>query len=332
MSFDEVEFTPEELVILEGKDVEEEVRPQVDEYGEPIGDVPEEPQVEVSADEPEQEEVQEEAQQEQQEEPDELDQLRRANAGLLNDLRNTRGELKEARDWRRGIESRLEALAQKDAPEQVDESVEPDREEDPLEWLAWKQRQTVKEELEPIKEKDQVREEQELEKRVAEYAIASQTQYQEKEGIDEEAFNSRMGEVRENRLKWHIASGMDPTTAFQVLQQEEKAFIYDAIRRGEDPATEAMRLWKMFSGGEDEKTTPTAPTEAPDNASTFNRIEAIKKGKNTAGLGDVSGSASGNRITFEQFSRMREDDPIAQKIYGNEKLFKQISIHGEVVV
>jgi len=325
MSFDEVEFTPEELTVLEGKDVEEVVRPQVDDYGEPIGDVPEERQEEISADEQEQQEPQEE-------EPDELEQLRRANAGLLNDLRNTRGELKEARDWRRGIESRLEALAKKDAPEGIDPEAEPDREEDPLEWIAWRSRQNVREELEPLKQKEQEKEVQELEKRVAEYAIASQTQYQEKEGIDEEAFNTRMGEVRENRLKWHIAAGMDPASAFHVLQQEEKAFIYDAIRRGEDPATEAMKLWKMFRGGVDEKPSSPTQTEAPDKASSFNRIEAIKKGKNTAGLGDVSGSASGRRITWDQFSNLREDDPIAQKIYGNERLLKQISIHGEVTV
>lgn len=325
---EEVEFTPEELVVLEGEDVEEEVQPTTDIYGEEIvADVQDETTVE--------EEQKEEVKEEKSPEESELEQLRRASAGILNDLRGTRKELKEARDWRHGLESRMEVLAKKDEGEE-EGVVEPNRDEDPLGWIAWKQKESVEAVVQPLKDKQEEEEQGRkfaaAEKHVYEVTSASQDGYMEKEGISREDFNERMGQVRENRLKWHIATGMDPQTALNTLKQEERGFLYSAVSQGEDPATEAMKLWDMMIGGDKNATVQKTPAESAGEGAKFDKVEAAKRGQSTAGLGDIPGGATGTRITFDQFANMDPEDPIAAKIFDSRRLLEKITVHGEVSI
>jgi hypothetical protein len=76
----------------------------------------------------------------------------------------------------------------------------------------------------------------------------------------------------------------------------------------------------------EEKQTPSVPQATND------KIESVRKGTKMSSLGSHTGGAQRTVITYDQFSEMDTDDPIAAQIYASEKKLSEISITGKTTI
>ena len=332
----EVEFTDEELAQLEGRDMDPEESPV---YPTAV----EEPVVEDES-----EEVPAQAEEAEAEAPvvtdykAEYEKMQKANAGLLNELVNTRRAGKADREWRQTVEQRMEMLSQKivqPQEEELQEEQEPDRDEDPLAWVAWNQKQEILKQLEPIKQQEEEAEKQRQYEAVineaGRRAIAAEEEFIRHTGIEREKYSQALDELRFDRLKWYSAGGMDPQDAMAVVEEEERQFVIAALSQGLNPAAEVMKMHAMVkpqpvpNGRQEEPVAVPKEQVAPPNE----KVSAAKSGIQESGLQNVGGSGkTGGTITAEQFAEMDVDDPIFQKIYNSEKLFARLNVYGEVTI
>lgn len=318
---EEVEFTEEELAQLEGKDVEDE-------------DPPHQPDEEEVAEEPTFEPVPES-----EAAPDELEKQKRANAGLLNELIRVRRQEKEQREWREQVERRMDMLSAKDEQEEEpQESLEPDRDEDPVAWLAWDQERKIAVAMEPVKlkeaQEEQAKQYAEVVKRAGEAAVLAEKEFIENSEISDEVYKESLDELRFDRLKWYYAEGRSPDDAMQIVQEEERQFVINCLRNEVNPAAEIMRLHSVVSPGKIPVSHPSAPVAAPTEKATqvVQKIVTARKGVKEGGLQNIGESAGSGTITAEQLAEMDVDDPIYQKIAGNERLWAAINIQGKVTL
>jgi hypothetical protein len=331
----EVEFTEEELAMLDGKDVEDDA------------DALHPAEIAVSEEAPAEEPAEEPAVvAETAEELDyraEYEKQRKANAGLLNELVQTRQKAKGDRDWRAAVEQRMEMLTEKiaqpqePAPEALQE---PDRDEDPVEWLAWKQRQEIDAAMEPIREQEAQAEQQrqyaDLVQAAGDAAVEAETHFLQTSGMDQKEYSTKLDELRYDRLKWYAASGVQPQQAVAIVEEEERQFVMSALAQGLNPAAEVVRMHGQVQPGKIPTQEPTQQVEAPKEGvpqPSMNTVAAAKQGISDGGLQNVGGSGSPTgTITAEQFADMSPGDPIYEKIAGNEALFARLNIHGEVTI
>ena len=324
MELDLPELTDEELAIVEGK----------------FDDEPEETQEPA-------EEAEEAVEEEAPVEDSEVDRLTKANAGLLNDLRETRARAREDRTWRSAIEQRLDLLAKKDEPTEEELNPEPDRGEDPVSWLAWKQKQSIKEEVEPLKEeqasKVTAEQAQEFERAVRVEAQVREHDYLEKSEINEEEYNSRLDDLRLEIGKQFKGQGMTAQQAIQATSNYEREFTVQALRDGLNPADVAMRAWEELKPPrapwreKKDAVTPANATEGavsaePEAKKPLSKVAAANAGKQSAGVGAMSGGGGKTEVTMEMLAEMDPDDPIAQAIFTNEKKFYEINVTGKTSV
>jgi hypothetical protein len=316
---EEIKFTEEELAQLEGKDVEDDSPAALPESEESVVEASEETVQEVK-------EVPAEA------EIDyklEYEKMEKANAGLLNDLVKTRKSSKEDKEWRRAIEERMELLAGQGKEEEA--PVEPpDRDEDPLGWLEYQQNLVIEEKMRPVAELQQKEKEQEEYGEMLAEAGRMATEAEQdliKSGvISEEDYYKNLDEVRYARANWYLASGVSAEEASRIIQEEERQFVFGALASGDNPAAELMKIHANLKPG------PVPGREAPavEAKPKLDKVQAVKAGSHQQGLQNVDTSGSKTSITAEDFAQLSEDDPIWQKVMGNEKLFARLNIYGEV--
>ena len=339
----EVEFTEEELAQLEGKDMDPEEAPVYPfAITEDVDEVESE-EVPAKAEEAEEEKVAETT--ESLDYKAEYEKMKKANAGILSELVNTRRSWAADKEWRSAVEQRMEMLtnklsgAEQEQEEAVAEDVEPDRDEDPLEWVAWKQRQEIAKQLEPLKQQEEEQERQRQYEQIlneaGRRAQMAEEDFIQQTGIEREKYSQALDELRFDRLKWYTAGGINPQDAMAIVEEEERQFVVGTLAEGKNPAAEVMRMHSLVkpqpvpNGRQEEPV--AAPTEqvAPPN----DRVSAVKSGISESGLQNVGGSAGKTgTITAEQFAEMDMDDPIFQKIASSEKLFARLNIHGEVTI
>lgn len=318
------EFTEEELSQLEGRDIEaEEPAVQSEESPMTFEEKPSVSEVRVE------EEVEEE---------DELAKMKRANSGLINELRSLREKSRADREWRQAVEQRMELLTEKlhgTGEQQIEDDPEPDRDEDPVAWLAWDQRRAIQENLQPIYEKEEreaaQQELQEAMREVAKVAREAEREFIETSGIPVDEYNTALDELRFHRMNWYVASGMDPDEARSVVEGEERNFVVWSLHEGKNPAAEIMRMHAAVKPGHIPGREPKVEEEPKPVQSSMQKVSVSKQGtqenRNLPGSSGKSG-----RVTFEQFAEMDQSDPLFQRIANNESLFAQLNIYGEVEV
>ena len=312
------EFTEEELAMLSGEDVEDELPPAMPEESDelPAEDPP------ATEEKPISEPVQE---------PDEVAKLKKANSGLLDELIRTRKSGKDDREWRQGVQNRLDAMADRLDPEPTPEpEVVPDREEDPFAWMAYQQKKNTEEAVKPLQEKIEADEhKQDVGKFVEQFTETThnlERDFLTSAGMEKEVYDNSLDAVRDHRAKWYTATGMEADAAINQVQVDELAFIANCLQEGMNPAAEAMRMYEALGLKPLDK--PTQEAAKPGGG--LDKVAAVKKGQRTDMLSNVPADGDASIITFEQFSDMPEDDPIAVKIMGNPKKFMEIQVHGQV--
>ncbi len=324
------EFTEEELSQLEGRDIEaEEPAVQSEETPMTFEEKPSVSEVRV-AEEPE-------------EDDDELAKMKRANSGLINELRSLREKSRADREWRQAVEQRMQLLTEKlhgtgDQQEMMEDDPEPDRDEDPVAWLAWDQRRAIQENLQPIYEKEEreaaQQELQEALKEVAKVARQAEVEFIETSGIPPEQYNNALDELRFHRMNWYVASGLDPNEAKSIVEGEERNFVVWSLHEGKNPAAEIMRMHAAVKPGPIPGREPkeTEEDHRPTQSS-MQKVSVSKQGTQENRMQNVpSSSGKTGRITFEQFAEMDQSDPVFQRIANNEALFAQLNVYGEVEV
>jgi hypothetical protein len=322
------ELTDEELAEVEGN----------------FEDEPEEESQEPAAEPPvvEKEEVEEKEPEE-----SELDKLKKANAGLLYDLKRTRADGRADRDWKNAVVERMDLLAKKVEGPEEDPDPEPNREEDPVSWLAWQQKQTIKEEVGPLKqnlsEQEQKAQFEEFDQAVRVESKVREDSFLEAGTVNEEEYNSRLDDVRLVVGKQFRDQGMSAKDAVLETSKQERLFTIQCLQNGLNPAEEAMRLWDELKPDRAPWRQKDAPNEAPVDSEAvkkeepeakkpLGRIEAAKVGQETAGVGAMSGEGGKTEITADMLADMKEGDPIAEAIYGDETKWYEINVYGKTTV
>jgi len=333
-----VKFTEQELAELSGETVEDdspvlqpgevEAAPAVE--GEEVAEEPtEEPAEEpaVEAEEASEETVSVESLQEQ------IAKHKKGEAGLLAELIKERRSGKEAREWRQGVQDRLEALTEEVPEEGAEVPEEPAKDDDPVAWLAWKQEQGIKDAMAPMEEKAaqdaEYQQYNDFLKQSSDKAVAYENQYCADNSMEKQEFENRLDDLRFDRMEKYVALGHSPQDAQATVEQEEMRLVLGYMNDGVNPANAVMQLYdeikpKAHPGREKPV---VMENEAP---STLDVVEAARKGQKTEKLSNVSSTGDRHVITHDQFAGMEPDDPIFQKIMDSEKLFAEININGQV--
>jgi len=344
---DEVKLTPEEEAIINGEGIEDDPEPT---------EFPEEQVVEEAPVEAPTEQVEEPTEEVEQLSEDDLTQryeyAERANKGLLKEIKKLRDTNRSYKSQWQELQARLAGIEEKlDPEEKVDEDPEPSREEAPLDWLLWKQKQATGEQLDealaPQKEAEAEREAAKVEEKkdALIHQIASSSEAEAFEDSSESEVNeysAKMSQMRDSQFVELIKRGMSEQQAYQAVVQNEREFIEEALTEGSNPALKALEIydkqglkltdyepWVEFSkqSGDGETEQPTE--EAPP---TSQKIEAVRKGQKASGMADLGGGARKTVITYDQLAGMDPDDPIAAEIYGSEKKLSEISITGKTSI
>jgi hypothetical protein len=313
---EEVTFTESELATLEGRDLPEEGpdAPPVVPEPEPIQFA--EPEVEEQPAQAETDSV-------------DVDKLKRANAGLINEVTKLRKQGRDDREWRAAIEARMETLQSVMQPQpaaDIQEQV-PDKDEDPLAYLEWTQKQYIDEKLKPVQElEQQAQEEQQYTQMLQEAGrLATQAEKDlfDSGAVTRDEYNQKLDTVRWERMKWYMAGGSAPQEAAQIVQEEERQFVFAHLAEGNNPAAEILKLYEGLGLKPAEKPQATGPT--------IQKVQQVQAGAAQGKMGGVTGTGSpGGVITFEQFSNMDPEDPIFKRIAGDERLFQEVNIYGKV--
>ena len=313
---EEVEFTEEELAMLDGKDVD-------DESASP--DAPTVESVPVVEAVPAVAEAEE----------SELDRMKKANTGILNELVSLRRDSREDREWRKAVEGRMETLTGAlEQPEEV--ASEPDKDEEPLEWVLWKQQEAMKEGLKPLEKLTEEKAAEEeygvMLQEAGRMAQAAERDVISSGSVTEEQYHQNLDEIRFERMRWYAATGSSPQEAASIVQEEERQFVFSNLAEGKNPAAEAMKLHASLKPhplpGKEE-----APVEEAKPEVNIAKVQAARDGAKQNVIQNVSGTGGqGGTITYEQFSEMDQDDPLWQKIAGSDKLFAELNVYGQVTV
>lgn len=334
---EEVKFTEEELAMLNGEGIEDD-SPTVlpgEEVAEAAPATGDEDVEEVPAEEPakEAEPKAEEAELSVAELRAELEKARKSNEGILGELVNTRRRWRSDREWREQVEQRMQMLSEKVAPQQEEaqEDEEPDRDEDPLAWLDWRQKQYVKEQMQPIAEMQEQEKLQEeythLLGEAAQMVTAAEQDLFKSGQIQETEYYEKLDQLRLDRGKWYVASGLTPQQAEAQVAEEERQFVFSALSQGVNPAAEVLAMYERLYGGQKKQEAPVETAPGPK------RVKEVQAGVQQQGLQNVpDGGVKSGTITAEEFAELDPDDPIFKKIAGNEKLFARLNIYGEVAI
>lgn len=313
------ELTAEELAIVNGEDIVDEAEPYK----------PEEVSEELPAEEPVAEEV---PVQEPVETADtDVDALKRANKGILEELIKTRRSAKEDREWKQAVMQRMEAMHDRLDPQPEPEEI-PDKDEDPFGWMVHQQKIAAAEAVQPIKEElDAAKQEQDVntfQSRFIESTQAAESHFLENADIGKEDYESRLDAVRLDRAKWYVATGLDQIQAEEAVKVDELGFIAQCLQEGRNPAAEAMRMYEVLQPQLLDKPTQEAVKPPGD----LSKVDAVRRGQNTNKLGSVEAQGDASVITFEEFASRPEDDPVVQKILADPKKFMKIQVDGQVTL
>ncbi len=280
-------------------------------------------------------------------EDSELEKLKKANAGLLYDLKRTRSEARSDRDWKNAVVERMDLLTQKVEGPEEDPDPEPNREENPVEWLAWQQKQNIKEEVEPLKqnlsEQEQKAKYEEFDQAVRVESKVREESFLEAGTVNEEEYNSRLDDLRLTIGKQYREQGLSAKDAVLETSKQERLFTIQALQSGLNPAEEAMKLWEEVKPDRapwrQKEASETAPVESEtvkkeerEVKKPLGRIEAAKAGQSTSGVGAMSGEGGKTEITADMLADMKEGDPIAEAIYGDETKWYEINVYGKTTV
>ena len=346
---DEVKLTPEEEAIVNGEDVEDE--PVVDEFGNveeveaPTIGVPSEGTDEPSLGTEEAEPLSEEDMSQR------VDYAERANKGLLKEIKKLRDNNRSYRNQWNELQARLAGIEEKlDPEEEKADDPEPSREEAPLDWLLWKQKQATGEQLDealaPQKEAQVQAEAAQLEAKkdaiIHDIASSSEAEaFGDSDDSEKFEYSVKMNQMRDAQFSELVGRGMPEQQAYATVITNEREFIEEALQEGSNPALKALEIynkqgmkltdyepWVEYSK-EQSANGEEQPKETPP---TSQKIEAVRKGQKASGMADLGGSARKTVITYDQLASMDADDPIAAEIYGSEKKLSEISITGKTSI
>jgi hypothetical protein len=348
---EDVELTAEEQAIVDGEGIKDE--PMPDEFGilpeesveEPIGQVPE-----SGTDEPSlgtelltKEELEER-----------YGYAERANKGLLKEIKKLRDTNRSYRSQWNELQSRLAGIEDKLSPKPEEDNAdpEPSREDSPLDWLLWKQKQATHEELDkalaPQKKAEADRERSEIEEKkdAIIHQIASSSEAEAFEGSSESEvveYSVKMNQLRDAQFADLVKRGMPEQFAFQAVIRNERDFIEEAIQEGSNPALKALEIYDKqgFKLSDYEPWVEYNKANASDGGEgqpgsvapkSSQKIEAVRRGQKASGMADLGGGARKTVITYDQLASMDPDDPIAAQIYSSEKKLSEISITGKTSI
>ena len=347
---DEVKLTPEEEAIVNGEGIDDMERPLAPHESMEIkqqeeADAPVEP--ELGTEEPEL--GTEEEQLTEEDVGERLTYAERANKGLLKEIKKLRESNRGYRSQWSELQARLAGIEEKLDPTQEEEvDPEPSREDDPVEWILWKQKQNTAEQLdkalEPQKEAVKAQEiaKAEAQKDAIIHQVASSSEAEAFEDASESEvieYQAKMSQLRDAQFADLINRGMPEQQAYSTVLKNERDFIEEALTEGSNPALKALEIydkqgfkladyepWVEFSKQSD---SPTGEEQSPKDQPISKKIEAVRKGQQGASLSTHAGGPQRMTITYEQFADMDPEDPIAAQIYASEKKLSEISITGK---
>ncbi len=351
----EVKLTAEEEAVISGDDVDGMERPlslheSLEVKRQEEEDAPAETLevAEVDADEP----VAEDAEREE-DTNERANYAERANKGLLKEIKRLRDSNRGYKQQWNELQGRLAGIEEKLEPKQEEVDPEPNREEEPLDWLLWQQNKNTTEKLDealaPQKEEAEARKAYETEAKKDEiiHQIASNSEteaFADASDSEREEYQVKMSHMRDMQFSQMVKNGMNQQQAYQAVLRNERDFIEEALEEGSNPALKALEIydnqgfkltdyepWMEYKkeSGNDSPGEEESPKKEP---ATNPKIEAVRKGQKVTSLGTHAGGAQRMTITYDQFSEMDIDDPIAAQIYASEKKLSEISVTGKTTI
>lgn len=268
-----------------------------------------------------------------------LDELERANKGILGETRAERERRQAAEENLRKITEALQGQYDAEQAAKSQEEV-PDKDEDPAGFLAHQIRQQQKEFQEWRQQQEQV---QTQEQQAQVWNQVAQATMHAEQTLSEqnEDYYQALDYARSERKRL-IAATHQHLTDEQLnamIQQGDQLFALKQLQEGKNPAQEAYEAsvrmgWKKpAQQGASEAGRAHNPSQA---GSTPAPATKPKSKPQTTSLSATSGRSGGRgqKITYAEFANLNLDVPSERELYdqiaGNEALARQIEEQGEI--
>lgn len=279
----------------------------------------------------------------------------RVKSGLTADLRRERAQRQEfEQNWQKITEAlQGQYKAEQDAKSQAEV---PDKDENPVEFLAHQLRQQHKE----LQEWKQQQEQQQVQKQQAEayQQVVHITNADEQRFAEErQDYYEKLNAAREIRYKIISATNPDKTEQeiSEMIAAGDRAFAAAALREGVSPAQKAYdaseRMIRSLNYQIQKKAAEDA-AEAGSNGDSTAKVPAgtaaVQKAKKAEqqrtmrSLSAASGGARGGRkITKEEFGQLMADfdpmdpgtlDPMVRQILEDEHLSRRLEVDGSITL
>lgn len=269
-----------------------------------------------------------------------LEEMERANKGILNETRSERERRQAAEENLRKITEALQGQYDAEQAAKSQEEV-PDKDEDPAGFLAHQIRQQQKEFQEWRQQQEQV---QTQEQQAQVWNQVAQATMQSEQALAEtnEDYYQALDYARSERKRLISATHqhLSEEQLNAMIQQGDQLFALKQLQEGRNPAQEAYEAAVRMGWKKPESTqgaSEAAGTHNPAQAGSTPApaTKAATKPAATS-LSAVSGRSGGRgeRITYAQFANLNLDVPSERELYdriaGNEALARQIEEQGEI--
>lgn len=273
-----------------------------------------------------------------------LEEMERANKGILNETRAERERRQKAEEDLRKL---TEALQSQYTAEQQAKSQEevPDKDEDPAGFLAHQIRQQQKEFQEWQQQQEQVQTQQQ-QAQAYQQVVQITNADEERFSQEHEDYYTKLAAAREIRHKIIAATHPQKTEEeiAEMVATGDRMFAAQALQEGVSPAQKAYdasnRMIQALNyqiqqaqQGASEAGRAHNPSQA---GSTPAPATKPKSKPQTTSLSATSGRSGGRgqKITYAEFANLNLDVPSERELYdqiaGNEALARQIEEQGEI--
>lgn len=249
-------------------------------------------------------------------------------AGILDDLRNTRAELRamrrEQQEREHLLAARLQQLTERygSQAESVGDEA-PDRNEDPVGYLIWQQEQSAKQNTAAIQQmQQQVAQTQDQNQfaAVAQRARELEKSFIETKGVEREAYDKTLDVFRNMISTTLNLQGYNEAQIPNLVSTVEYNVIQNALRNGVNPAEQIYDLVNN---------SPFAPKIEKTSGNGGQGFDRMRKGKDAAvSLSKARGGTAKRRITLDDLATMSPDQ--FSKILKNPRYWETINTQGYV--
>lgn len=269
-----------------------------------------------------------------------LEDLERANKGILNETRAERERRQAAEENIRKITEALQGQYNAEQAAKSQEEV-PDKDEDPAGFLAYQIRQQQKEFQEWRQQQEQAQQYQQHQQayqQVVQITNADEQRFAQ----EREDYYEKLNAAREIRHKIISATNPDKTEQeiSEMIAAGDRAFAAAALKEGVSPAQKAYdastRMIQALNYQIQQAATQQAATGTQPAAPAPAPVANVKAKPQTTSLSATGGRAGGRgqKITYSQFANLDLDVPSERQLYdqiaGNEALARQIEEQGEI--